>query len=405
VRRAAPLAVALLIAGWALTLWVAPWSDERVSDLFVYRTFADPVLNGSLPYRDVAFEYPPLAWPVIATGGVAGTGIDTYRAGLGLVMFAFALAVVLLCGRLAQASGGDPLRAMLAAALLPLLLGAVGRSHFDPAAVALLLGALLAVLHRRSVLGGALLGAAVMTKGFPLAAAPAMLAWVWARGGWDELWRSSAAIVATAGVIALGALALSPGGAYDALQYQLDRPAQVESSQALVLRALGGDRISSHGGEAIEHDDAGAVSALFVGALCAAVSMFAFAAAGEPRGDPRRLLIPALASVTAFAVLGEVLSPQFLTWVVPLGALAAGWAAWPLACTVALATLLTLVEFPALYVELVRGEAGALAVLAVRDLALIAVIALAALELSRPATAAARSRWPGPRRQPRSAPR
>ena len=35
-------ALALLVAGWALTLWVAPWSDERVNDLFVYRGFAEP---------------------------------------------------------------------------------------------------------------------------------------------------------------------------------------------------------------------------------------------------------------------------------------------------------------------------------------------------------------------------
>ena len=58
VRRAALLAVAVLVAGWALTLWVAPWSDERVNDLFVYRTFAEPVLDGGLPYRDVGIRVP-----------------------------------------------------------------------------------------------------------------------------------------------------------------------------------------------------------------------------------------------------------------------------------------------------------------------------------------------------------
>ena len=73
-RRAIPAALILLAVGWALTLWVAPWSDERVNDLFVYRTFAAPVLDGGLPYRDIAFEYPPLAAPVIALPGLAGTG-------------------------------------------------------------------------------------------------------------------------------------------------------------------------------------------------------------------------------------------------------------------------------------------------------------------------------------------
>jgi hypothetical protein len=63
VRRDALLALGLLAAGWGLTLWVAPWSDESVNDLFVYRSFAEPVLDGGLPYRDVFFEYPPLAAP------------------------------------------------------------------------------------------------------------------------------------------------------------------------------------------------------------------------------------------------------------------------------------------------------------------------------------------------------
>ena len=78
-RRAA---LALLVAGWALTLWVAPWSDERVNDLFVYRGFAEPLLDGALPYRDFAFEYPPLAAPLIALPGVFGTGEDELPLGV-----------------------------------------------------------------------------------------------------------------------------------------------------------------------------------------------------------------------------------------------------------------------------------------------------------------------------------
>ena len=56
-------ALALLAAGWALTLWVAPWSDERVNDLLVYRPSRSRCWTAALPYRDFAFEYPPLAAP------------------------------------------------------------------------------------------------------------------------------------------------------------------------------------------------------------------------------------------------------------------------------------------------------------------------------------------------------
>ena len=66
-------------AGWAATLWVPPWSDESVSDLYVYRVFAEPLLDGALPYRDAFLEYPPLAAPAIALPGLAGTGEEAFR--------------------------------------------------------------------------------------------------------------------------------------------------------------------------------------------------------------------------------------------------------------------------------------------------------------------------------------
>ena len=91
------------MAGWALTLWVAPWSDERVNDLFVYRSFAEPLLDGALPYRDFAFEYPPLAAPLIALPGVLGTGEDSFRWAFAVWTLIGAAAVVLLCGALARA--------------------------------------------------------------------------------------------------------------------------------------------------------------------------------------------------------------------------------------------------------------------------------------------------------------
>ena len=74
-----PLALVLLAAGWAATLWLSPWSDESVTDLFVYRVFTEPVLEGFLPYRDVFLEYPPLAAPAIALPGLLGTGEEVFR--------------------------------------------------------------------------------------------------------------------------------------------------------------------------------------------------------------------------------------------------------------------------------------------------------------------------------------
>jgi Glycosyltransferase family 87 len=389
VRRAALSAVALLIAGWALTLWVAPWNDERVNDLFVYRTFAEPVLAAELPYRDVAFEYPPLAAPAIALPGLAGTGEEEFRWAFALWVLGAAIAVVLLCGALARATGGEARRAVLAAALMPILLGALVRTHFDLLPVALLLAGLLLLVRDRPRAGLAVLGLGAMTKAFPLVAVPVALAWLVARGDRRGAWQGALACAAVTAVLAGASLAASPGGALDAVRYHLDRPVQAESSPALVLLGLdavgAGDAtsVASHRSDGLLHPASDAVTSLFVTALVALVALLALAAGRRP--EPRQLVLAALAACTAFALLGKVLSPQFLIWVVPLGALAFAWRMHALAAAVALAALLTQIEFPAHYFDVVAREPLAVALVAARNLALLAVLLLSvrALQLRR----------------------
>jgi tetrahydromethanopterin S-methyltransferase subunit E len=105
------------------------------------------------------------------------------------------------------------------------------------------------------------------------------------------------------------------------------------------------------------------------------------AAAAGRRPEPRQLVLAALAACTAFALLGKVLSPQFLIWVVPLGALAFAWRMHALAAAVALAALLTQIEFPAHYFDVVARETPAIALVAARNLALFAVLVLGIREL------------------------
>jgi hypothetical protein len=437
VRRAALAALAVLVAGWALTLWVAPWSNERVNDLFVYRTFAEPVLAGELPYRDVAFEYPPLAAPAIALPGLAGTGEEAFRWAFALWTLAAAAAVVLLCGALARATaspaapretgaaprgmaspaappGAAPraaspaARAMLAAALIPVACGALLRTHFDLFPVALLLAGLLLVCRERPRAGLAVLGLGAMTKLFPLVAVPVALVWLLARGRQRDAWQGALACAAVMAVVAGAALAISPSGAADAVAYHLDRPVQIESSPALVLLGLdaaglgNAESVSSHRSDGLLHPAADAVASLFLTALFAFVALLCVTLAGgrrrtrgrEGRGweaagaspgsraaaeagpGPRELVIAALAACAGFALFGKVLSPQFVIWVLPLGALAFAWRLHALAAAVALVAVLTQVEFPARYFDVVAREPLAIGLVGLRNLALLAVVVL-----------------------------
>jgi hypothetical protein len=357
-----------------------PWSDERVNDLFVYRSYADPVLAGAVPYRDIFSEYPPLASAAIVFPGLVGTGEETFRLAFAGWTLLLAGAVVLLCGRVAARTDGDRSRALLAAALAPLLCGALLRTHFDLAPVALTLVALLLLCTGRPRSGLAVLGLGVMTKLFPLVIVPVALAWLAGRGQRRQAWQGAVVLVSVVTVLCAAAAVASPDGALDAVRYHLDRPVQIESTPALVLRALDGlgvgeaRSVATHRSDGLLHPADGLVTGAFVAGFLGLLAALAVLAARRP--DPRSLVLASLAAVAAFAVLGKVLSPQFMIWVLPLGALAFAWRMHALAATVAAAAILTQVEFPARYFELVAREPFPVAVVAARNALLLAALVL-----------------------------
>ncbi len=235
--RVAAGAAALLAAGFALTFLVGPWDDESITDLPLYSAYAQIFLDGHLPYRDVAFEYPPLAWPVLTAAGLAGDQ-EAYRVAFAGLAGALAVAMVALCGRLASVTGGDRTAALLGAAAAPLLCGAMLRTHFDLVPVVLTLAALALLCAARPRAGMAVLGVAVAVKLYPLVVAPVALAWLVARGQRRAALEGAAALAMVVVAVYAAAAVLSAEGVADSFTYHLDRPVQVESSPAVVLRAL-----------------------------------------------------------------------------------------------------------------------------------------------------------------------
>jgi len=386
------------------TAVVRPWSDESVTDLPGRAALAGRMLAGELPYRDVPFEYPPLLAPFTALAGIGGTGVDQYRLGLAVVTLAFAFGVAWLCAGIARALGMNGRTAFMAAAAAPFLLGAVLRSHLDLVSVVLLLTALLMLLRERPAVGLALIGAGAMTKAFPLAAAPVVLTWVAARGGAQAMLRPALALAATVATLALGALALSPSGAHEALRYQAERPVQIESTPSLLAMAVSRTPVRhSHGSVGIHGASARAFAVLLLAALVALLALTCIWLYRAP--TPAALVFGSLGAVVAAISLGKVLSPQFLAWVVPLFALAVAARARALAVVSALALLLTLAVFPAWYPDLVDGSAAAKLLYAVRNASLVAAAVVACASIRGRARESARSTGPGRRPPPLPTPR
>jgi putative ABC transport system permease protein len=148
--RLAAAAVAVFAASSLLLFGATP--DGDVTELSRY---GHAVLDGQLPYRDFALEYPPGAIPLF-TLPATGHFVTLFR-----LENALGWAIVLvLVALLLPYRTPDRLRNRLllgAVALTPLALGPFALMRFDAWAAALALGALLALLRRRPTLGLALL--------------------------------------------------------------------------------------------------------------------------------------------------------------------------------------------------------------------------------------------------------
>lgn len=391
----AGLALAVL---WAVATTVGPFSDTTVNDLFVYRSYADLLLDGRLPYLDFAFEYPPLAALPIGLAGLPGTGEGTYEASFAVLVLGCALAGQQLAARLAG-PGRNGLVVAWLLALSPVVIGASVRTHFDLMPVAIAVGALLALSRGRTNLAFALLGLGTMTKLFPGLLAVAAVVWLLGRGERAAALRGAA--IFTAVVLAIS-LPFAGSGYVESFAFHLDRPVQIESSAASVLFALGGsevtgtnlrpDRFKSNG---LDGGFADTVELLFAIALLLALA--ALVALAARRADPRHLVLCGFATLLAFVTLGKVFSPQYVIWLAPFAALAWVWGRRAVALLVGAAIVLTHVEFPSRYFDLINEQRDVILIVAARNaLLLIAlvvlVVGLARAPVRRPAAHAAADR-------------
>jgi hypothetical protein len=203
-------------------------------------------------------------------------------------------------------------------------MGPVFLNRYDP--VPALLGslALIALMRGRNRSAGSLLGAGTALKLYPAVVLPLLV-----RRG-RSLPTLGKWYVGAVAVLVLPFFALAPGGVGYSLWTQLKRHLQIESLGASIL--LAGSKLGIHHEGWIKGKpgsiDLGGATANAVGVIgsVAAVALVLLVALDYWRGpeDDGRLVTAFAAAVTAFVVFGKVLSPQYLTWLVPLVTLAPG---------------------------------------------------------------------------------
>ena len=401
--------VALVVVAW--NAWESDFA--RAWDLPVYAGHGERVTRGDVPYRDFQPEYPPgaLPWFVIpALEAVSGddTGrvwepVDEisdaawrYARAFAALMVAAGLAVIVATSASLAALRrplGDWLAAHALLAASPILLGGLVYTRYDLVPAALVAVSLALLLRGRDGLAGVALGAAIAAKLYPLALVPLLGTYVWRVRGRQAAIRGGVALAATLLVVFGPFLVVAPSGLTDSVGTQGGRGLQVESTPASVLVALsrgawkaglldelplridegevGGLVAAELRGRGVEL--VGAVSTAAVLAVIAWTTLVAL----RRRLDEDELVRLAAVVLVALLALGQVLSPQFLVWLLPVVPLVAGprgrWATGLLA----LALVVTHVWFPDVYRDYVDLlDARSTAVLLLRNAVLIGLLAL-----------------------------
>ncbi|MEJ3403465.1 glycosyltransferase 87 family protein [Rathayibacter sp. YIM 133350] len=377
---------------------------------FMYPVWMKPAFeSGYVVGIDGPWVYPVLALVPLAIAGIAGFGL--YGAmWLLMVIVLDAVAFGVLIGW-----GHRPARRHRAAwwwlAFL-LLLGPIALTRVDSVATAIAIVALLFAAGRPR-LASALLSIATWIKVWPAALIAALI--VASRRRVDVLVAAlgtSVAVVAVVFVLGGGANLLSFVGDQTTRALQIEAP--ISTPWIWAAAAGGGARIVyDHGLNTFEVEGAGAQAAaglmtplLFV----ALAGVLALGARAAVRRAHFVVLFPplAIALVMALIVFNKVGSPQYMCWIaapVILGVAYRGRRFMLPAVLALVLAALTQAIYPFLYDALLRAHPLVVALLTLRNLAEVALLAWAALALWRSASVPAGLRSGGVRWKTESRPR
>jgi glycosyl transferase family 87 len=291
-----------------------------------------------VPYRDFSIEYPPGFLLLAVPPALLGLDLDGYRLVFSLWMALLLTAALFAAVRIGRAlRPGEGLPTVAVATLLALALGTVAVRRFDSIVSLSLCLFLDGCLRRRPVLAGLALGAGVVTKIVPVLIVPVALVYWLALRRRRELSVTAAVAVGVCLAVGIPFLACAGDHLLDLARYHARRPLEVESTGAALLiigrffDPASAWKVASHGFEnVVGPADRWLLPLASIAPLVATSAIAAWSAvqtrAALRRADGERLagevlLRAACATLAASMTLGKVFSAQYLTWLLPAGAL------------------------------------------------------------------------------------
>ena len=337
--------------------WGGLLSAAWPGDLTRYIVIANRTFAGGIPYHDFYVEYPPFALPAfLLPRAISERHYDLVFKLLMILCWIVAIwAVARLLSEL-EASARRMTVALTAMVVTPVLLGQVFLNRYDPYAAMIAALSLTALVLRCERSAAGWLSAGFEAKVYPLALAPVAAIRIWRTRGGRGLAEAAATFVAVGIAISGFFLVVAFGGIGYSYRSQVTRGLQIESMGASIL--LVADKLgiyTTNAGPA----PPGEIDLLgrfpdAIGYLSFAVEIAAILAVvwayWRGRDDDEQLVTAFAASVVAYTIFSKVLSPQYLTWIVPLVVLTRSRAG----------TALVLASLPLTQAEVYWGKHGLL---------------------------------------------
>ncbi|MFD4752783.1 glycosyltransferase 87 family protein [Streptomyces sp. GZWMJZ-114] len=368
-----------LLLLWVLRVIVPPGLDVTYDVSGLYVKWAKVLSGGVFPEHDVTWQYPPgAALAVLAPKLLPFLSYATAFYVLALVCDALVTALLLY----AATRPGRRFAGVWVWVVGVALLGPVVFARYDVMVTALSVAALLAGTRRARAFGAlAALGAVVKVW-------PVLLLVGTPRGeGTRRSWTSAA----VTGLVLLAGFGLLMPGSLSFLTAQRDRGTEVESLGALVFhfaRHFGWDgRVAFHYGS-MEFLGTGVP---LVSALAQVLSVLALCWLVLWRVRARvwseaTFADAAFTALLLFTTTSRVISPQYMVWLLGLGAVClvyrGGRMTLPVVLTV-IASFVTWLEFPVYFGDVIGSTPFGIGLLVVRNGLLVAATVLACRALWR----------------------
>jgi len=383
--RAALVAIPVYVAACAVPDG-GLFRAARFRDVHVYQGYAEKLLHGALPYRDVFVEYPPGAFAVFMPPTAFGAA--HYNAAFKSLMALCGVATLVLLALVLAEMRASPARTRIAVglfALSPIALGPISLNTYDAWPALLTMIALWLFLRGWLLPAFGVLGLAVSAKVYPLVLVPLALWFAWRRDGSRRAALGLGVLILVAAAVIAPFAAYSPHGVYESFHAQATRGLQIESLGASFLLVL--DKLGLYHARVVETfgvagrnlsggtADAVAAGLLVLEALAVATVWWLYA---RTRDLSAQLPLAFAAAVAGFLAFTKVFSPQYLVWLLPLVLAGGGGIAIGL-----MAGALVLAQVWFFHYHALFRLDWPVWLLFVRDLAMVALYGVLAAELAR----------------------